>query len=315
MSRKMVNFERIRIPSSTCIANLRHLLPFFLFLFLFLFLFTSSFYFFPSFKEQYMQHLLNIFSPAKSNMPLKTKTPPAPTVPTAIKAKEELKLGEGGKSIWIAWMKDEVEDTQGWSIRYRLVTLRSCRWIVETAYFANGCFVSTAIRLGEFFQLLTEHHWLWPSRSLQWGTEHFFRQYYSHLPQFTATSGYTGGHDDSPCTFPDLLIPSIPKVFLHTWPYPLNGVQLTSSMAFTIPLLFPSLPISKHPAYRAVCTGKTGHAETVKVTYQTGSVAYAELVEFFYRTHDSTTVDQQGPDRGSRESYILDSFLFWLLLL
>ena len=35
--------------------------------------------------------------------------------------------------------------------------------------------------------------------------------------------------------------------------------------------------------------------------YQTGSVGYGELVEFFYRTHDPTTVDRQGPDRGSRE--------------
>jgi hypothetical protein len=37
------------------------------------------------------------------------------------------------------------------------------------------------------------------------------------------------------------------------------------------------------------------------LTYQTGSVGYGELVEFFYRTHDPTTVDRQGPDRGSRK--------------
>ena len=37
------------------------------------------------------------------------------------------------------------------------------------------------------------------------------------------------------------------------------------------------------------------------MTYQTGSVGYGELVEFFYRTHDPTTVDRQGPDRGSRK--------------
>lgn len=54
--------------------------------------------------------------------------------------------------------------------------------------------------------------------------------------------------------------------------------------------------------YRQVCSGSTGHAEAVQLTYQKGSVGYGELVEFFYRTHDPTTVNRQGPDRGSRES-------------
>ncbi|KAG7562114.1 hypothetical protein FFLO_02493 [Filobasidium floriforme] len=55
-----------------------------------------------------------------------------------------------------------------------------------------------------------------------------------------------------------------------------------------------------NPTYREVCSGNTGHAESVKVTWQTGSVGYGELVEFFFRTHDPTTVDRQGPDRGSQ---------------
>lgn len=54
--------------------------------------------------------------------------------------------------------------------------------------------------------------------------------------------------------------------------------------------------------YRQVCSGSTGHAEAVQLTYQKGSVGYGELVEFFYRTHDPTTVNRQGPDRGSRKS-------------
>ena len=37
------------------------------------------------------------------------------------------------------------------------------------------------------------------------------------------------------------------------------------------------------------------------MTYQKGAVGYGELVEFFYRTHDPTQVDRQGPDRGDRE--------------
>lgn len=55
-------------------------------------------------------------------------------------------------------------------------------------------------------------------------------------------------------------------------------------------------------AYRAVCSGSTGHAEAVQLTYQKGSVGYGELVEFFYRTHDPTTLNAQGPDRGTRMS-------------
>ncbi|WVF67349.1 peptide-methionine (S)-S-oxide reductase [Kwoniella sp. CBS 6097] len=121
-------------------------------------------------------------------MPL--KAPPAPTVPTAIKGREEVKLGEG----------------------------------VEHATFASGCF---------------------------WGTEHLFSKHYGHLPQFSAISGYTGGQ-------------------------------------------------ASDPSYRQVCSGSTGHAEAVRLTYQSGSVSYAELVEFFYRTHDPTTADRQGPDRGTQ---------------
>lgn len=122
-----------------------------------------------------------------------SKPPPAPTVPTAVKSREEVR--EGGEGV-------------------------------ETAVFASGCF---------------------------WGTEHLFKLHYSHLPQFTAVSGYTGGKETG-----------------------------------------------SDPTYRQVCSGTTGHAESVKLTYQTGSVGYGELVEFFYRTHEPTTADRQGPDRGSQ---------------
>lgn len=59
-----------------------------------------------------------------------------------------------------------------------------------------------------------------------------------------------------------------------------------------------------HPlteAYQQVCSGATQHAEAVRLHYQKGSVGYGELVEFFYRTHDPTTLNSQGPDRGTRE--------------
>ncbi|KAK8853471.1 peptide-methionine (S)-S-oxide reductase [Kwoniella newhampshirensis] len=137
-----------------------------------------------------LRNFLASFSSSRSAHNMVLKTPPAPTVPTAIQGKDQMKSGEG----------------------------------VEHATFASGCF---------------------------WGTEHLFSKHFGNLPQFSAISGYTGGHADN-------------------------------------------------PSYRQVCTGSTGHAEAVKLTYQKGSVAYAELVEFFYRTHDPTTVDRQGPDRGSQ---------------
>ncbi|EJT46102.1 protein-methionine-S-oxide reductase [Trichosporon asahii var. asahii CBS 2479] len=49
-----------------------------------------------------------------------------------------------------------------------------------------------------------------------------------------------------------------------------------------------------------VCTGRTNHAEGVRLQYQKGAVGYGELVEFFYRTHDPTTLNSQGPDFGSQ---------------
>jgi len=56
----------------------------------------------------------------------------------------------------------------------------------------------------------------------------------------------------------------------------------------------------KDPTYRQVCSGSTGFAEACKVEYDPTKVSYAELVEFFYRTHDPTTIDRQGSDRGSQ---------------
>jgi len=56
----------------------------------------------------------------------------------------------------------------------------------------------------------------------------------------------------------------------------------------------------KNPTYKQVCSGATGFAEACKVEFDPSLVGYAELVEFFYRTHDPTTVDRQGNDRGTQ---------------
>jgi len=52
------------------------------------------------------------------------------------------------------------------------------------------------------------------------------------------------------------------------------------------------------PTYAQVCTGTTGHAEAVQVTYDPARVSYEELLDIFWQTHDPTTPDRQGPDVG-----------------
>ena len=55
-----------------------------------------------------------------------------------------------------------------------------------------------------------------------------------------------------------------------------------------------------NPTYELVGTGRTGHAESVRVTYDPSVVSYRELLEVFFRVaHDPTTRDRQGPDVGS----------------
>jgi peptide-methionine (S)-S-oxide reductase len=54
------------------------------------------------------------------------------------------------------------------------------------------------------------------------------------------------------------------------------------------------------PSYEAVCSGTTGHAEAVQVTYDPDAISYEEILEVFFSIHDPTTKDQQGADVGSQ---------------
>jgi peptide-methionine (S)-S-oxide reductase len=57
---------------------------------------------------------------------------------------------------------------------------------------------------------------------------------------------------------------------------------------------------TKNPTYKDICTGETGHAEAIQITYNTKEVAYEDLLEVFFGTHDPTTLNRQGADVGTQ---------------
>ena len=60
-----------------------------------------------------------------------------------------------------------------------------------------------------------------------------------------------------------------------------------------------------NPDYRSVCSGKTGHAEVIKITYDPAKVRYEDLLAIFWDIHDPTTVDRQGADSGTQYRSII----------
>lgn len=57
---------------------------------------------------------------------------------------------------------------------------------------------------------------------------------------------------------------------------------------------------TKNPSYKEVCTGETGHAEVIQITYNPEIISFTELLEVFWQTHDPTTLNRQGADVGTQ---------------
>lgn len=57
---------------------------------------------------------------------------------------------------------------------------------------------------------------------------------------------------------------------------------------------------TENPSYRDVCTGETGHAEVIQITYDPEQISYTELLKVFFTMHDPTTLNRQGADMGTQ---------------
>ncbi|VGO21393.1 peptide-methionine (S)-S-oxide reductase MsrA [Pontiella sulfatireligans] len=57
---------------------------------------------------------------------------------------------------------------------------------------------------------------------------------------------------------------------------------------------------TENPTYKEICYKETGHAEAIEIVYDPAKIAYEELLAYFWRLHDPTTMNRQGPDVGTQ---------------
>lgn len=112
-----------------------------------------------------------------------------------------------------------------------------------------------------------------------WGTEKYFRKQFGHGLN-SAIVGYMGGQVQKPSYEQVCIIWHIQHNTLY-----IRIMTLTCSMSHII---------------LQVCSGTTNHAEVLQLSYQTDKIKYSDLVEFFFRMHDPTTLNRQGNDRGTQ---------------
>jgi peptide-methionine (S)-S-oxide reductase len=55
-----------------------------------------------------------------------------------------------------------------------------------------------------------------------------------------------------------------------------------------------------NPTYKEVCSGETGHAEVIQLTYDPAKISFLQLLEIFFKVHDPTTLNRQGADEGTQ---------------
>ena len=58
--------------------------------------------------------------------------------------------------------------------------------------------------------------------------------------------------------------------------------------------------LTQNPSYEEICSGQSNHAEVLKVDYDEQQISYSELLEVFVATHDPTSLNQQGADKGTQ---------------